>query len=114
LEVEREVVSITTSCGVDGQTAVHALNLGKSYTGFQNHFLDFGFGEVLSCIGADIGQSIPFVHAKLANADFHIQAEVIVLANVPFGQTVSEHLVVDILASFNLADQSAPRFGECA
>lgn len=99
LQVKRHVVTITAGRRVCSQALVHALDLGKADARVQYLLLDFGSGQVSSCVGADICQSVPLVHAKLANSNLDVETAVDVLADIALGKNISQHLLVNILHS---------------
>ena len=61
---------------------------------------------------AYVGQTVPFVHAEFADADFDVQAEVVLGRDVSSGQVHRQHLLVRLLAAFDLGDEFTLGFGE--
>jgi hypothetical protein len=96
------------------QAPVHALDFCELDPGVQDAFLHLWLGQVASGIGADVGQPVPLVHAKLTHANLDIQPVVVVLVHSPFGQVGAKHLLMNILATLDLGDQSSSRLGKCA
>jgi hypothetical protein len=92
---------------------VHALDLGKADARIEDLLLDLRSGEVSSGVGADICQSVPLVHAEFSNAHLDVETAVDVLTDVPLSKNVSQHLLVNILATLDLRDKSSPRLGKC-
>jgi len=97
---------------VRGQSLVHAVDLGELDTGAEDHLLHLWSGQVATGVGADVGQTVPFVHAKLSHADLDVQAVVVVFADVALGQVLAQHVVVNTFASFDLSDQTSSGFGK--
>jgi hypothetical protein len=55
---------------------------------------------------------MPFVHSKLANANFHIEAVVAVDTDVALPQVLPDHVLVDGLAALDLSDQPPTSLGK--
>jgi hypothetical protein len=97
-----------------GKALVHAVDLGKLHTGVEDHFLDLRFSQILSGIGADIGQAIPLVHTKLAHANLHVEPVVVVLGDATLGKCITQHFLMDSFAALDLRDKSSSCLGERA
>lgn len=72
------------------------------------------FGEISSSPGADVGQSTPFIHTVLANADLDVESIVVFRIDASFGQVLRLHKLMRFLAALNLCDQSSTSFGKLA
>lgn len=56
---------------------------------------------------------MPLVHAELAHSNFNVESTVDVLVDITFCKSVPQHLLVNILATFDLANESSSCLGEC-
>ena len=65
-------------------------------------------------VGADVDQTVPLIHAELADADLDIKAIVIFRVDAALRQVLPAHVDVGLLASFDLRDEPASRLGEVA
>lgn len=85
-----------------GKALVHAVDLGKLHAGVENHLFHLRFGQILPGIGADVGQAIPLVHSKLANANLHVEPVVVVSGDATLSKRFPQHFLMNSLAAFDL------------
>lgn len=76
--------------------------------GIQVHTLNFIPCEVSAGVGADVGKTIPLVHAEFSDADFDIETVVIFLVDSALGQVLPEHVLVSVFATLDLRNQASP------
>lgn len=88
---------------------VHAGEFGG---GIEVLILDFLLGQIHAGGSANVGKTVPFIHAKLANTNLDIQTVVVLRVDTPFGEVFGEHVFVSEFAALNLANQLPPRLGE--
>jgi hypothetical protein len=70
-----------------------------------NHSL-LGFSwHVPSSTRADLTKSVPFIHAKLTNAHFHVKTVVGIDTDISFSKMLAHHVLVDLLAALDFGDQ---------
>lgn len=79
----------------------------------EGHALDVFLRQVHARVGADIGEGIPFIHAKFADADVDVETIVTLWVDLALRQMVL-HLFVCLLAAFNLRNKPASSFGKIA
>lgn len=66
------------------------------------------------CVGADVGQSMPLIHAEFSNADLNIQSIVVIRQHSPLRQVIAQHILMRVFTAFNLCQQSPLRLGKIA
>ena len=92
----------------------HGFHLGHLTGAVIEHDFYAGGVEIGQRAVADLGQPIPFIHAKFAHANFDIQAKVVVRVDLPFGQVDGQHFLMCLLAAFDLGDEFPFGFGKGA
>ena len=91
---------------------MHAVDLCELDTRAEDHLLHLWSGQIATGVGADVCQTVPFVHAKLSHTDLDVQTVVVVFADVSLRQVVAQHVVVNTFASFDFGDQTSSRFSK--
>lgn len=87
------------------------MNLAQLGRDAMNNLLLCILGHIPSCPRADVSETVPLVHAKLADSHLDIQAIVVVDANVAPAKMFPEHVLVDLLTALNLGNQLPSRLG---
>jgi hypothetical protein len=114
VQIEGHVVSVTTGGRVSSQALVHAVDLGELDARIQNHLLHLGLGQIAPCVGADIRQAIPLVHAELAHSNLDVETVVVVQGDIAPGEIVLQHVLVNVFTALDLRDEASSCLGECA
>lgn len=79
----------------------------------ERHALYGFFCQIHARAGADVCQSVPLIHPKLANSDGNVEAIVALGVDMAFPKVVL-HFLVCFLAVFDLLYQPSPGFCEIA
>lgn len=79
----------------------------------ERHALHGLFCQIHARAGADICQSVPLIHSKLANSNGNVEAIVALGVDVAFSKVVL-HFLVRFLTVFDLLYQPSPGFCKIA
>jgi len=90
------------------------VNLGQLRRCALHHPVFLISGEVVLSVGANVGQPVPLVHAKLPHADFDVEPVVVLWIDAPARQVLFLHLFVDLFAPLDLRNQLAPSLSKFA
>lgn len=90
------------------------MHLGEPRGDAENHALLLVARHVASRAGANVAESMPLIHAKLAHANLDIHAKVVFGVHVAPREVLAEHKLVNLFASFNFGDETTTRLGKLA